>query len=394
MKTLHKLRRHGGFSIVELMASVVIGMLAVAFATKLMVKSETEKSASVGGSEVMQNGMLAMFSITNDAEQAGWGLNDELVNGCNTMMKDSQGFELPKIKVGGIDTTPLAAVLIQNNGDRSDQITLLSGSALSGVGNVTLGADFNSGTDLRGTTATPFNFLEGDVLLIAPEKDKAQSNCTLAQLADLPTSEMLSVAKTGETRFNDGSALMGNAYHQGNARIFNLGRAEKLSFHTWSVTDGVLNLRATDLPGTATKPQSVISNIVAIKAQYGFDTRPKALFDQFQRDGLQVMQWSSDMVNADGVGVAGDMGDYQRVAAVRIAVIARSSIPEKPDPVSKKCTATTVDKKVFETETPRGVPPAPVSVKLDITGDTIDWTCYKYRAFETIVPIRNAGWRP
>jgi type IV pilus assembly protein PilW len=29
-----------------------------------------------------------------------------------------------------------------------------------------------------------------------------------------------------------------------------------------------------------------------------------------------------------------------------------------------------------------------------VAGDPIDWKCYRYRVFETIVSLRNAEWRP
>ena len=86
--------RQRGFSLIELMVAVVVGMLAMIFATRLLVTSEQQKSAAVGGSDSMQNGMLAMFQINTDAAQAGWGINDALVNGCNTLMQDTEGFQL------------------------------------------------------------------------------------------------------------------------------------------------------------------------------------------------------------------------------------------------------------------------------------------------------------
>jgi type IV pilus assembly protein PilW len=49
---------------------------------------------------------------------------------------------------------------------------------------------------------------------------------------------------------------------------------------------------------------------------------------------------------------------------------------------------------VFAREEPFGVAALPVQVNVAIAGDGIDWKCYRYRVFETIVPLRNAGWRP
>jgi type IV pilus assembly protein PilW len=99
------------------------------------------------------------------------------------------------------------------------------------------------------------------------------------------------------------------------------------------------------------------------------------------------------MIDADGDGVVGSAGDYQHIAAVRLAVVARSKAPERPAP-GATCSATASLPTVFAGGGPSGVAPAPVSVNVAVTGDTVDWHCYRYRAFETIVPLRNAGWRP
>jgi type IV pilus assembly protein PilW len=389
MRRLYLIRRARGFSLIELMVAVVVGMLAVVFATRLLVTSEQQKSAAVGGSESMQNGMLAMFQINTDAAQAGWGINDALINGCNTQMQDTQGFQLTQATRNGANITPLAPVVIQSNNNRSDVISTYSGSALSGVGNVGIGAAYAGGPAITINTNAPFNFLQGDVLLVAPEP--AGANCSLAQLDTTPGNNVLGISSSAAFRFNAGSLLGGN-YQQGQARVFNLGQPQKLAFHTWTVNNGVLMLRATDLAGTALNPQTVIDNVVAIKAQYGFDTRAAAAFTADPR--LQVSQWSPIMINADGDGVTGGAGDYQRIAGIRLAVIARSAAVEKPDPGTGTCSATTAPLTVFSSAAPAGVAAVPASVALDVPGDPVSWTCYRYRAFETIVPIRNSGWRP
>jgi type IV pilus assembly protein PilW len=389
MRLPYSIRRVRGFSLVELMVAVVVGMVAVIFATRLLVTSEQQKSAAVGGSDTMQNGMLAMFQINTDAAQAGWGINDALINGCNTQMQDTDGFQLAQATRNGVTVTPLAPVVIQSNPNRSDVITLYSGSALSGVGNVGIGAAYSGGTAVTINTNAPFNFLQGDVLLVAPEP--AGGDCSLAQLAATPGGNVLSIVSGASFRYNAGSLLAGN-YQQNQARVFNLGRPEKLSFHTWSVNNGVLLLRATDLAGTARNAQTVINNVIAIKAQYGFDTRTVAAISSDPRP--QINRWSATVIDADGDAVTGGAGDYQRVSGIRLAVVARSSVPEKPNPASGTCTATSSPLTIFTGNAPNGVAAVPATVSLDVAGDPIDWTCYRYRAFETIVPIRNSGWRP
>ncbi|MCE3264022.1 MAG: prepilin-type N-terminal cleavage/methylation protein [Pseudoduganella sp.] len=378
-------RRDGGFSVVELMVSVVVGMVAVMFATRLLATSETDKSAALGGSDSMQNGMLALFSLNFDASQAGWGINDTLVNGCNTLMKDADGFTMLPVKRGGVDTTPLAPVVIVNNGEQSDVISLNSGGSQSGVGNVTLADLYAGGSEIRVTSNNPFGFNPGDVIVVAPEP--AGGACSIAQLSQVD----MDVLHIASGRYNSGGGLLGGIYNQGSkARVFNLGPADKFALHTWSVERGVLRLRASNMSGSTDAPKAVVDNVVAIKAQYGFDRRPD--FDPVF--GSQVTTWSADMLDADNSGVAGDAGDFQRVTAVRLAVVARSQVPDKPQGAARTCSTTTGKLTVFATQSPAGVEPSPVTVALDISGDKIHWSCYRYRAFETVVQIRNNAWRP
>lgn len=376
-----------GFSVVELMVAVTIGMLAIMFATRLIVNSEQNKSAALGGSDQMQNGMLALFSINEDAAQAGWGLNDNLVAGCNTKFSDTSGYALASADRGGVAVTPLAPVVIENNANGSDRISLYTGSSPSGVGSVKVTASYAGADTLQIATPAPFGFLKDDVILVAPEP--AGGDCALAQLTATPVNTTLTFSAIGTARYNRNG--LGPAFKAGQARVFNLGPARSLALHTWSVQNGVLLLRASNLAGAVDEASTVVDNIVALKAQYGFAEGAGA-FDPSA--GWKVTRWSNTMINADGDTVNGSAIDYQRVVAVRVAVVARSKVPEKPNSTTGVCGATATAPIVFASATPTGVAASPVTVNVAIPTDPISWQCYRYRAFETIVPIRNAGWRP
>jgi len=389
MSHLSTVRHARGFSIVELMISVVIGLLALLFATRLMVGGEQNRQAALGGSDSMQNGMLAMFSISNDVAQSGYGLNDPLLAGCNTVFADTQGYALAPATRAGAPITPLGAAIIESNGTAPDRITLYAGSSMSGTGTLRVTADYTVGTQIS-VDRIPYGFSPQDVIVVAPET--VGGNCALAEIssvAPVSNQQSLSVASGTGYRFNAGA--LGATFSGGKARLFNLGRFDKLSFHSWSVADGFLQLRATDLAGAGAAPSTVIDNVVSIKAQYGFDTRVGTGFQP--QGGNQVAQWSPTMIDADSDGTAGSAGDYQRIAAIRIAVVARSKAPEKPD-ASGACSATTVLPTVFATASPSNVAAVPMTVDVTVAGDPISWKCYRYRVFETIVPLRNASWRP
>lgn len=388
-----RVARAAGFSLVELMVSVVIGLLAVVFATRLMTDAERNKAAALGGSDSMQNGMLAMFSISGDAEQAGFGLNDPLIVGCDTALVDSEGYQMAPAARGGAVVRPLAAAVIEPGGAGPDRVSLYSGSSFSGTGTLRLQNDYIGGNRLD-VDRKPYGFARGDAILVAPEQLGGQ--CSLAQvasdpatLAPPPAQQFVLVGGAG-FRFNSGA--LGAQYTGGAARVFNLGPAASLAFRTWSVEGGFLRLRATDLAGAGAASQAVADNIVSLKAQYGFDTRAGGLFAP--EDGLRLGAWSSAMIDADGDGVVGGAGDYQRIAALRIAVVARARNPERPDAATGECVATTVLPTVFATQGAENGAAVPVQVDVGVAGDPVDWRCYRYRVFETIVPLRNAGWRP
>lgn len=388
-------RRRGGFSLIELMVSVVVGMLALLFATRLITNAELNRNASLGGSDAMQNGMLALFSMQNDAAQAGWGLNDTLVAGCDTVFTDASGYTLAPAPRNGAVITPMSAVIIEDGGANPDRITFYTGTSPAAVGSVKSSVAYAGGSVLKIATRAPYGFNQGDVILVAPEPAGA-TKCALAQVASIPpfpNDDGIDFSAGSAYRFNTAAGLGAN-FGAGQARVYNLGQGSRLAFHSWSVNNGILLLRATDLAGASQQPVSVIDNVVSIKAQYGFDTRVLASYDPApDKDGIQVGQWSSTMINADGDADTGGAGDFQRIAAVRIAVVARSKSAEKPDSHGN-CSATTVQPQVFTSVAPAGVPAVPVTVNVAVAGDPIDWKCYRYRVFETIVSLRNAEWRP
>lgn len=403
MKRLTMLRPARGFTLVELMVSIVIGLLAILFATRMMTDSERTKDGALGGSQSMQNGMMAMFSISGDVEQAGFGLNDPLLVGCDTIFYDRLNFELTQVKRGAANVRPLAPVVIVNGGSGPDQVSLYAGTAASGTATMRLVTNYSGGNQVE-VDRKPYAFTDGDVVVFAPENSGGK--CALAQLSGI-SEEGTPTLSFGDTDYRYNRGELGENYPGSATRVFNLGRGDSLAFHTWLVEDNVLRLRATNLGNTDGAAQAVADNIVSLKAQYGFDKRAGTAFDPEQ--GMQISEWSNTMIDADGDGVTGGAGDYQRVAAVRLAVVARNRAPERPAP-GGACSATTEAVKVFTSKQPSNVTAVPVTLDLSTPaaegGDEggagegadaaapVDWTCYRYRAFETIIPLRNAGWRP
>lgn len=380
-----------GFSMAELLVSVLIGMLALVFVMRTTISFETNRRSTIGGSDSMQNGVIALFSMENDAAQSGWGLNDALLMGCPALFYDSQNYANANV-AGGVALT-LAPVAVVFGGANPDQISFYSGTSESGTGSVGISAVAAAGSTVLNIDQVPWGFRAGDVLAIAPTT--VGGNCAIAQVSAVvqaPTQIQIANDGTLTTRFNQAGGLLTGPFGIAQAKVFNLGQGNSLAFHTWDVNNGVLRLRSTDLNVSSNAPVSAVSGIVSIKALYGFDTRTGAAFTP--DSGMNIGQWSAGMIDADADGVVGGPGDFQHLSAIRLAVVARSREAEKPDATGTCPSTTAVLPTVFASQQPAGIATVPIQVNVAVTGDTVDWTCYRYRTFETIVPLRNSGWKP
>jgi type IV pilus assembly protein PilW len=158
------------------------------------------------------------------------------------------------------------------------------------------------------------------------------------------------------------------------ATAFNLGRLSQVSY---SVVSGELRRSSGDHAGNSALVQTLAGNIVSLKAQYGFDTRAVIASVPL------VTRWSASMIDADNSGTAGDSGDWQRIAGVRIAVVARS-----PNREASACAATASNLPGWQAPDNAGT-----LVRTDISlAHVPDWRCYRYRSYETTVPLRNVIW--
>jgi type IV pilus assembly protein PilW len=95
------------------------------------------------------------------------------------------------------------------------------------------------------------------------------------------------------------------------------------------------------------------------------------------------------VIDADGNGTVGSGGDIARIYAVRMAVVARSALMEKPK-ADGTCDFYTSAKPLFQK-------PAWSAGEIDASrmpdGTAIaDWECYRYKTFEAMVPLRNLIW--
>lgn len=375
-----------GVTLIELLVAVVISLIAITAIFQVFSVFEEQKRTTMGGGEAQTNGALALFTLERELRQAGYGANSMDFIGCNTLAYDSTTNT-------DFTITMVPVQITQGAGEAPDTITVLYGNGNLLPQQVNLIQ--NMGTDTQPyRLASRFGYQPGDVVLAA----ETGKNCSLAQVTELPglagqqdlvihSDDDYIHPVTGQptpSRYNKPSGL-GVAYTF-NGRIFNLGQAPTYNIYT------VGDPGADDIPGTpddvnnnqlmvrqmlsapSTARTTLYDGIVQLQAQYGQDTSvpPDGIIDVFH-----------ECVPPTNPGCAPTLpAQWASILAVRIAVVARSGLYEKAEVTPVGPIKLWADSAVAPTTTgPVWTPNA-------------DERHYRYKVFQTVVPLRNMIWRP
>jgi len=407
---------------VELLVAMLIGLIGMIIIFQVFQVSEGIKRSTTSGGDAQQNGVIALYTIERDFKNAGMGFNDTGFVGCNIIGYDNQR-ATPNFPPAGV-TMKLAPVFITSGAATTapDQIAVLYGSQPQAAGSVPLGGDQNNppgnGADPL-TVTNPFGYTPGDLLLLT--EPNSGKNCSIMEytgLVPLTTNQLrhdntayLSAGFTRTPRFNPPGGL--GVFYDGTGtanvtRVFNLGNLYTTPpggtapvnfpvYNFYALANGSLTVASQfRIDNGQPAVTTIADNIVHMRALYGLDDGIN--------DGVTVTYNVGPAVKGDGiVDRYVDAATFNALApvpwanliAVRIAVVSRSALPEKPSTgkLSDPCDATTA-------EPPwTGTPWAATlnyKTRLDVSASVAppdDWKCYRYRVFETTIPLRNWIWK-
>ena len=355
-----------GFSLVEILVAMVISLMGVLIIFQVFEVSEGIKRTSTGGGDAQQNGLLALVAIERDARMSGFGINYAPLLGC-VVHGDESG--------RSIDFTLTAAEITDEVSAAGDSISFVYGNS-----NLLLAPP--KLTTAVSTTSTFFRvdnrygFDINDLVVLG----QVGNTCSLAQATGLPTAvgQQDQITRTGGnfngTDLSDAYDVWDNISQSG-GRIYSMGPNPSAMLYAVDAATWRLMARNVVTSGIA---EALAEGIVQLQAEYGKDTSVTA-------DGTVDVWNTTAPANAD---------EWSRVLALRIAVVARSAMAEKPG-ADGKC------RDVNDPDDP--IKPLTDPTKrmkwaggaLDVTYLTTaatDWTCYRYRVFETMVPLRNLIW--
>ena len=358
--------RCDGLSLIELMVAVVIGLVGVLVIFQVFAVSESYRRTTTSGGDAQQNGAVGMYTLERELRQGGWGFNTSLAVGCDVLAWESS--------IGVIATFPMVpARILTGPANGSDTIEVNYGSqsdmvvpsSLLPAATLTDPTAPYSVSNIYGFYQQPGN-RGGNVILVV----ETGRNCTLAQVTDMQGGDASNVIRhdanvTGTTHNRPGG--LAQTYTNAGA-VYNLGA--RPSHNVYAITGGNLTLT----PGlSTTAPTIVAEGIVQMRAQYGKD-------DGLNNGTVTLGTYAANDGVVDGWSTAQPTTQAQwgQVLAVRVGLVARSASPERGNVQQGVCDTTTVA-------------PSWMGGNFDLSADP-NWRCYRYKVFQTTVPLRNMLW--
>ncbi len=341
-------RAQAGFSIVEVMVGLMVGILVTLAAWGSVMFYEANRRSSMGGNSALENGLATVLTIQRDTKSAGLGFVFAGQPVCQSLNAYYNG----NLKTGA----SFGPVSIEDGGAGSDKITIAYADSILGGAPVKMIAGMSDAGDLIKVNTTG-NIASGDMVLVAGTSPTQP--CTLMQVTQAVTAGFGTDLSRGTSVWNppDPGAYPDAAYGANSSVI----RTGPLTWVTYRVSDEQ-HLEVEDqLTGAV---DTLAENIVFLKAQYGVSNGVTP----------QIEQW---VAATDAWAPPLDNPHVAALRAVRIAVVARAPHREKPTTADGPCDATPA--------VPETWPGGPV---IDLSGDP-DWQCYKYKTLLLTIPLKN-----
>lgn len=342
-----------GFSLVELMVGLVIGLIATLVIMQVFSSFEGQKRTTTGIADAQTNGSIGLFTMQRDIQVAGFGLpvfdtqNSPLL--CNSD---------PTINHDGDATTPAIGLfpirIVDGGAAGSDSIE---------VRYATDGANTNGGVTVK------VQSVSGNI--VAVDNNLGCNDNDVVLVTSGSTCAMTTINDTDLTTDTTHITMDSVAGIPTSGSLSCMGSWNQL---TYTIADN--QLLRNDATTTTARP--IVSDIVNLQAQYGISATA---------DSNVITSW----VNASGATWgAPTVANRNLIKAVHVSIIARNGLLEKDNVTAASCTTAkgTVSVGPCAWDDSEVASAAPV---VDLSADA-NWRKYRYRVYETIIPLRNMIW--
>jgi type IV pilus assembly protein PilW len=357
MTTRQHRRLHQGFSLIEIMVGVVIGLIAVLVIYQIFAAAEGIKRNTTSVGDAQQNGLLSSFMLGIELANAGNG-----VASAASDLKSCPG-NANIIPATAFASTwrPLPLVIVDGGGATlADSFMVnysLSNAAIAPAPFVTSTAA--TGDDY--SVQSPTGFQPNDLILAI----STGGACAASKATAVSVPNALGIVNVSHTDPGGPIFLQGDM-------LLNLGLAGGAQKILYDVTNaGVLRstalLKDDGTPALGTiAPNPLASNVVNMKLQYGLDVDKNGVLEWVSAD---VAPWRvADLINAADANVL--LAQLKTLKAVRIGIVVRGEQWDKE------------------------APDVPWSLFGGIYAGTFARAGgnYRYRVYETVIPLRNELW--
>jgi type IV pilus assembly protein PilW len=341
-------RRQAGFSLVEMMIGLLIGMFAMLAIARLAQVSQGQSRTTGATIEAQNSGALSLLQLELDASQAGYGLTaagdaGPRLLGCSLELR--AGITLDNL--GPIAINPPSIPPGDANTDRI-LIVASSGAGAPEGARIVTHAERN-----RYGVATTAGFRTKDRVVAAPARRLAPCKLALDQVSAITPATVVTQSGTADSA--DGALL---DFGPAPIALVYAVRGGNLTVCDYLASDCGARANA----GNASIWVPIANGIVSLVAQVGRDTSapPDAIRDVYDQ-----------AIPASACAWAG-------VTSLRLAVVARSATPERG---------------VVTAAAPAwaGSAQRPIDLRATAT-PAINWQRYRYQVYETTIALRNMIW--
>lgn len=359
-------RQAAGFSLVEIMVGMVMGLLGMIVILQMMTLFEGQKRTTTGGDDAQNSAAISMHTLQQDIEQAGLGFSNMGLLNCNYAL----GVLAP------VTINPAAAIIPLGD-PNTDRLLIAYGNSNS----IAEGNPITAQSGVSGnlySVQLPSSFRLNDRVIAAgiPCGNLLIDRVSVAPIVgDQAVTVVSGVAVT----------IPGSLYNLGQSPQF---LAYAIRRGNLTVCDYSLNnCGNAALTNNPSVWMPIAKDIVSLRAEYGRDDLPtpgatpvlnQAQINTIVNATVPPSPIPNYIVNKFDQNTPTTACGWARTSAIRLVLVARGQY-EKED------TITTVAKgNVPQWD---GTATTPINLTADV-----DWQHYRYKTLETLVPIRNITW--
>ena len=362
----HQKHNQKGFSLIEIMVGLIIGLLVTFVVVSVFRVFEGQKRTTTGNSDAQTNGAIALFNLQRDVQQAGFGLPVYGTDFTPFNCPVATTFDHDGVATAASPPIGLSPIVITdgNGANGSDTISIRYGDSMKGG----IAVNMEAGTAANVVQVdTNIGCTFNDVALII-----SSTTCSMTRVNPSPAGVTAAgVSPALITLASTTNVAVGNA-------LSCLGVWNEIQY---AVTANQLTRTGALIAGVPSViAVPMVPDIVNMQAQYGISA---------SANSNQVTQWVDAIGDYENTAAKPTVANRNRIKAIRIAIVARNGLLETSN-VTDACSGLNV-------ANPTGLcawdgaaagSPAPA---INLTADA-NWRLYRYRVYESIIPIRNIIW--